>query len=33
MVLLRNENNLRSAEDEMTKYLNRKGITSYSYLD
>lgn len=33
MALLRNETNRRSAEDEMAKYLNGKGITSYSYLD
>ncbi|REC79279.1 hypothetical protein DRF60_05445 [Chryseobacterium elymi] len=33
MALLTNETNRRSAEDEMAKYLDGKGITSYSYLD
>ncbi|MEI3789345.1 MULTISPECIES: hypothetical protein [unclassified Chryseobacterium] len=33
VALLRNETNRRSAEDEMAKYLDGKGITSYSYLD
>ncbi|MDP9955493.1 hypothetical protein J2X97_001130 [Epilithonimonas hungarica] len=33
VALLRNETNRRSAEDEMVKYLNGKGVTSYSYLD
>jgi hypothetical protein len=33
VALLRNETNRRRAEDQMVKYLNGKGITSYSYLD
>jgi hypothetical protein len=32
VALLRNETNRRRAEDEMVKYLHRKGITSYSHL-
>jgi hypothetical protein len=32
VALLRNETNRRRAEDEMVKYLDGKGITSYSYL-
>ena len=33
LALLRNETNRRSAEDQMVKYLDGKGITAYSYLD
>jgi hypothetical protein len=33
VALLRNETNRRRTEDEMVKFLNGKGVTSYSYLD
>lgn len=33
LALLRDETNRRSAEDQMVKYLDGKGITAYSYLD
>lgn len=33
LAMLTNETTRRTAEDEMVKYLNGKGVTSYSYLD
>jgi hypothetical protein len=33
VALLRNETNRHRIEDQMVKYLNGKGVTSYSYLD